>query len=627
MTGQLVSATIVELKAHPPFDGMAPADLEFLASRLKVAYFAKGEAIVGPAAGVVTRLYIVKKGSVRSFATGPAPGVAAEALRTPGECFPIGALMGKRATQYDYSAAEDTFVYELDAIAFAQLLERSAHFRAYCTDYLASLVEQSRKAMRAYASESMAGSSGVLESLGSLLMREPVSCPPETSIRDVLATMRKEGVGSVVIAGPDGIPAGIFTQPDAVFRVALGGVALSSPVSSVMTANPVTLPAEAPRFEAALLMARHGIRHIVVVRDGRLSGVVSERDLFALQRVSLRRIAQRIRGGTTIGALRESAERIKDIVHNLVAQGLGTEQVTQVISSLNDLLVEQLARNVAGRRGLEGGWCWLALGSEGRSEQTLATDQDNALILAGEGAAAPSQGEMLAFADEINRALDACGFPLCRGDIMARNPKWCLTLAQWKEEFSGWIRNPVPQALLESAIFFDFRSVVGDARLAGELRLAVVAQASRNKAFLRAMAENALQVAPPLGLLRNFVTDDTPEFRGTIDLKKFGVRPFVDAARVFSLAAGESQTSTVARIRTAGRSGSLPRAEADSAVAAFLFLQSLRLRHQFIDGKPSAGFENRVAPAGLNELDRRVLREAFRQQAKLQERLRMDYAL
>ncbi len=627
MTGPLVRATIGELKAHPPFDGMAPADLDFLASKLKVAYFAKGEEIVGPGAGVVTRLCIVKKGAVRSVVAGPAPRAAAEAFRTPGECFPIGALIGKRATQYSYRAEEDTFVYELDAADFEAVLERSAHFRRYCTDYLASLVEQSRREMRAYASENMAGSSDMLEPLDGLITRPPVSCAPATSVGEVLATMRRQAVGSVVIAGPDGIPAGIFTQPDAVFRVALGGVALSTPVSEVMSPHPVTLRAEAPRFEAALLMARHGIRHIVVVRDGRLSGVVSERDLFALQRVSLQRIAQRIRGGSTTEALRETAGRIRQVVHHLVAQGLGTEQVTQVISSLNDLLVEQLARNVAGRRGLGGGWCWIALGSEGRSEQTMATDQDNALILAGEGTEAPGREEMLAFADEINQALDACGFPLCKGNIMARNPKWCLTLAQWKDEFSGWIRNPVPQALLEAAIFFDFRSVVGDARLAGELRLEVVAQASGNKAFLRALAENALQAAPPIGLLRNFVTDDTPGFRGTIDLKKSGVRPFVDAARVLSLAAGESQTGTLARIRSAGRSGALPRAEADSAVAAFLFIQSLRLRHQFIDGTPLPGFENRIDPAGLNELDRRILREAFRQEAKLQARLRLDYAL
>lgn len=431
----------------------------------------------------------------------------------------------------------------------------------------------------------------------------------------------------MVVVDADGAPIGILTHPDVLERVALAGADLSARIDSVMTPEPFALPVDAPVFEAALAMARHGIRHVVLLKDGRLAGVVSERDLFALQRVSLRRTAERIRGGDSVEALREAAAGTRDLVRNLLAQGFGAEQITQVVSTLNDSLTQRLIEIVARRHQLPGRWCWIALGSEGRSEQTLSTDQDNALILDPAEGAAPDHAAFLAFAAEVNEGLDACGFPLCKGDIMARNPKWCLTLGEWRAGFSDWIRNTDPQALLNAAIFFDFRALAGDGGLAGELRETVLEQAAGTPAFLRGMTGNALQVKPPIGLFRNLVTDDSAEFPDTIDLKKFGTRPFVDAARIYALAHRISDTGTVARLRAAGEAGALPAEEASAAIEAFQFIQTLRVRHQYLKPQPRPGGENRVAPDSINALDRRILKEAFRQAGRLQDRIRLDYQL
>src|SRR5205085_2117416 len=194
---------------------------------------------------------------------------------------------------------------------------------------------------------------------------------------EVLKTMHGSRVGSMVIADSAEHPVGIFTQPDALARVALPGTPLGSPVSEVMTREPVTLEEDATLADAAIAMARRGIRHIVVTRHS-----------------------------------------------------------------------------------LPGPWCWLALGSEGRMEQTFATDQDNALIYTEPRAKAA----FLAFADEVNHGLAACGFPLCTGDVMARNPRWCLTPEEWLGLFGGWIERPEGEALLNASIFFDFRALAGDPR-------------------------------------------------------------------------------------------------------------------------------------------------------------------
>ena len=167
--------------------------------------------------------------------------------------------------------------------------------------------------------------------------------------------------------------------------------------------------------------------------------------------------------------------------------------------------------------------------------------------------------------------------------------------------FDDWIRNTDPQALLNASVFFDFRPLAGEARLAGALRSGMLAQTRAHRAFCRALAETALQTRPPLGLLADFSADE-------LDLKALGARPFVDAARVLALAAGSPETGTAARLRAAGEK---------NAIEAFHFVQTLRLRHA----------RNLVRRAELNDIDRRVLKEAFRQASALQSRLRLDFGL
>jgi CBS domain-containing protein len=383
-------------------------------------------------------------------------------------------------------------------------------------------------------------------------------------------------------------------MPDVLARVALPGAAPHTPIGELMTRSPVSLEEQATLADAALAMARHGIRHVVVTRDGRFAGVVSERDLFAHTRASLARTAERIRAAGTTPELAAAAADVRALAQQWLAHGVAAEQLTAMTSALNDALSRRLIELAAARHALPGTWCWLALGSEGRMEQTFVTDQDNALIAEG-GAQA-----LAAFADEVNRGLDACGFPLCKGDIMARNPRWRLDAQGWRAQFDGWIRNTQPEALLNASIFFDFRALAGDARLAGDLREAVLGHARANRAFLRAMTEVALRARPPLGLLRDFEGE-------ALDLKAAGARIFVDAARILALAAGSPETGTAARLRAAGEAAS---------VEAFHYVQGLRLR-----------YGNQVRSDALGAIDRRVLKEAFRQAALLQERLRLDFAL
>jgi len=219
-----------------------------------------------------------------------------------------------------------------------------------------------------------------------------------------------------------------------------------------------------------------------------------------------------------------------------------------------------------------------------------------------------------------------CGFPLCKGEIMASNPKWCLSLEEWKRAFSDWISGGTPESLLHASIFFDFRSLYGAEHLAEDLRQWLARVASDNTRFLHMMAANALNNRPPLGVVRDFVLGKG----NTLDLKLNGITPFVDAARIFGLAAGVTHTNTIQRLRLSASRMNLHESEIDAWINALLFIQVLRLRHHdesSAKGLSNDALDNKIDPERLNELDRRILKEAFRQARKLQARLAMEYHL
>ena len=438
--------------------------------------------------------------------------------------------------------------------------------------------------------------------------------------------MRAHRIGSVVIADPAGAPRGIFTLRDLVDRVMLETDALDQPISKVMTQDLYALPPDATAYEAALAMLRHGIRHVLVVEGERLVGIVSEKDLFSLQRVSMRQLAGAIREADDIEALVGFAHEIREHARKMLGQGVAPEPLTQFIASLNDLLTQRIIdlefRTISGQ---ELRYCWIALGSEGRYEQTFHTDQDNAIIFDGVPSVETVRAALLPCAERVNRALDRCGFPLCKGNIMAGNPRWCLSLAEWRERFANWIDTGEPEALLHGAIFFDFRALHGEGSLADTLRRWLMEHAQQTPRFLHQMAVNALQNRPPIGWLRDFITSDGEGHAHTIDLKLNGATLFTDAARIYSLAAGIAHTNTCERLRRFGVARKIDSREVRAWVDGFLYIQLVRLKQQQRDELRGVPLSNRVDPDELNAVERTTLREAFRQARTLQSRLALDY--
>ena len=464
--------------------------------------------------------------------------------------------------------------------------------------------------------------------LRSLVQRAPITCDAQRTLAEAAAMMRAERVGSVVVVDADARPVGIVTSHDMV-RVTAED-ARHKRLDEVMTRDPVSLPSHALAYEAAILMTSRAIRHILVMDEGRLVGVVSERDLFALQRLGLGEITTELRLTADIEALARLAAEIRKLTVLLVSQGVSPEQLTLFVSVLNDRLSQRVIEIVRKQFDLERiSWCWLAFGSEGRFEQTLSTDQDNGLVFAAHdgAAAAPTRARLLPFARRVNEALDACGFPLCKGNVMASNPALCLSLEEWHAKMGGWIEATSPKALMDAAICFDFRSLYGDATLAAALREWVSARIRSQPAFLRHMAQAALQAQPGLTRFGGFASGEGGGAHGSLNLKLQGARIFVDAARIHALALGVPQTNTADRLRAVRDARAMGELEVAAAVDAFYLLQRLRLEAQVLLPENEREAANRIAPAKLNRLEQMCLKEALRIARDLQKRLSLDYQL
>jgi len=602
---------------------MTPAELDFLAARLSLAFYPRNSVIADPQQGEARTFYIIKQGRVRGET---ADDDGAWEL-VAGECFPVGALLARRPVHTVHRAVEDSFCFELDRADFEQLLRDSPVFRDFCTRRLANLLDHAYRHTQAGMASAVADDVSLNAPLASLTRRAPVSCAPQTPLQAALRTMQAERVGSMIVVDAAARPLGIFTLRDLLARLAAGDIDLAAPIERVMTPKPMCLPPTAPAYEALLYMTRSGASHICVAQQERLVGVISERDLFGMQRVGLAQLARAIAGADDIDALRAVVADVHRLVDQMLAHGMAVEQLVLIIALLNDQLTRSAIDIVLANEGIDIPFTWLAFGSEGRREQTLKTDQDNGIVFRVSGGrdAAQTRAALLPVATKINHALAALGFPLCSGNVMASNPALCLDPGEWRERFRAWIEQPGPQALLNAATYFDMRPLHGDPAPADGLREAIRQWAPANPQFLRQLAQQALANTPPLGFMGDFRLDERDN--GTIDLKLKGAMPLIDGVRVLALAHGITETNSFARLHALTQQDAVPAHEAAAWHDALAFIMLLRLRHQRARQREGLSPDNHVRVDTLNELERRILKEAFRQARKLQARLAADYDL
>ena len=612
-----------QLMQSLPFSKMAQKDVDFFLTSSREAYFAPKEIILSAADGAPQYLYFIRQGRVSGRRD--TPGIEETAfLLDAGSLFSVGSAFANRPVSTTYSAVDDCFCLLFPVDAMLQLASQSIPFSEFLNNRIWGLLEESRVALRnAFASQALAEQS--LETrVGDLALKKPLTIGPNQSLREALTLIHEKNVGSILVVENNHTILGILTRYDVLARVTLRNLDLSAPISEVMSPDVKTVTVDDTAEEAGGLMSRFHIRHLPILDQGELVGIISERDLFSLQRLSLNSISSAIRRTDELTQLKKSAGDIRKFARNLIGQGVQARQLTTLISHLNDVLTARLIEIYAAKHQLNmTQFAWIALGSEGRSEQTIATDQDNALIFSDE-IPVSQRDSYLCFAREVNQALNDCGYPLCKGNIMASNPELCLTQSEWLVLFSRWIEQGSPQDLLKASIFFDLRALAGNADLLMPLQNYVRTKAAAIPRFIKLLADNSLNTRVPLNWFGGIESKEIDGHK-TIDLKLQGTAIMVGVARIYSLAHGIAATNTRERLAAVGRALNIPESESAAWITAFEFLQTQRLAVQIGEAGITSN-PNVVDIDKLNSVDRSILKEALLKARSLQQLLQFDYA-
>lgn len=435
---------------------------------------------------------------------------------------------------------------------------------------------------------------------------------------------------------------GILTERDVLVRVVAAGLdAAALPVTQVMTSPLITVRPGDLLIEAFSRMVRHGVRRLVLLDEaGAPAGLLGEGDMLAARGESPLALAAEINAATDENALARCFGRLQRLAARSVAEGIGSEAVGRLISEMHDRIMAQawglaLAGIKAQRGPAPARHAVFVLGSQARREQYLATDQDLALVFEGSGQEAEAW-----FADlggEMTRLLLALGFPPCPKNIMLDNPDWRRSRNAWLNMADLMADRPDAEGVVTASLLADLRPLPSPPGLDQEsgpepelglnLRADMAARFRNSALLLKCMAREAVRFAPPLGLFRGFSVKKDAEGRGSVDLKRGGVFPITQGAKVLALEHGLPETGTLERLRALARNGILPRPQAEGLCDACAFLQTLRMRGQAQALALGRQPDNAIRPEELGKLEGERLRAAFKLVAEFQDLLSGAYAL
>ncbi|GEO81802.1 putative nucleotidyltransferase substrate binding domain-containing protein [Pararhodospirillum oryzae] len=600
-----------------PFDLLAVEVLGEIAQALEIRYARRGTPLLVP--GDRARfLYIVRTGAVETRD----PQGELLARLGEGECFGVRALMHDGLALNHSHAIEDSLLYLLPAERFARLRQAHRQIDYYFAPQIGGRLPATSPAGQADPALGL-----MTVRVETMLGRAPVTLGPEAGVRDAARLMRDERVSCILVT-EDNRLVGIFTDRDLRNRVVADGLGMATPLSRVMSKHPVGIDASASAFDALLMMSRHNIRHLPVMRGATLAGCLTTTNLIKTQATSAVYLVGDLHKQETAEGMRAVLSALPDLVRSLVDSGASAHNVGHIVSTLTDAATTRLVRLAEKALGpAPVPYVWAAAGSQARHEQTALSDQDNCLILDDAYDEAAHGAYFTAFTRRVCDGLALCGYAHCPGGTMAMAAPWRLPLARWRQLFQGWIDEPEPKALMLASIFFDLRPVAGPAALFGALQTPVLEQARGSRVFQALMAGNALTHQPPLGFFRNLVLVRGGSNANRLDLKHTGVVPIIDLARVHALAAGVRAVNTQDRLKACAEAGSLSAEGAANLREALAFLGFIRLRHQvrqIQDGQP---VDNYVAPDSLSSFERAHLKDAFSVVKTMQSALAHTYQL
>ncbi len=628
----ILEDAIAFLKKVPPFQFLDDADLQAVARNLSMEFYPRYMVILKQDGSPSDALRIIKKGGVKIVLVSEDGGEIIIDYRGEGDTFGFLSMVGKDRVRTNVVAVDDTICYLLGQEMVLKLLDQHLSFtefflQSHITRYLDKTYREMQDKSMFYSS-----SDRILFTtrVGDLAIKNVVSTQEDTTVQEAAAIMSENRISSIIIMDRNKLPLGVLTDRDLREKIVAKGRDIGEKVKNIMSTTLIRVDAQDYCFEAVLKMIKYNIHHILVIKDGRLMGVITNHDLMMLQGTSPLSLTKDIESQQTIEGLVPVSKKINGIVGLLLKEGAKASNISKVFTEINDRLVRkvlELAERKLGPPPLA--YCWLVYGSEGRKEQTFKTDQDNGLIYADPGTddeARAAEEYFEKFSALVIESLVQCGFPPCPGGYMASNPKWRKPLSVWKEYFREWIYTPTSEAILLSAILFDFRGLHGDTVLSETLRGHLSETLKGHDIFLKRMADMAVMLHPPLGFFKTFVVEKTGEHKDELNLKFKCIAPFLDIVRLYSLEKGVPQTSTLERIDALMENHPVVKEFGEEMKQAFDFLILLRIHHQYEQIENGKEPDNFINPDALSNLEKRTLKETCQFLSRMQDAVTKQYS-
>lgn len=639
----IVERVAADLRKYPPFDTLGADLLEDLASSITVSYHDDGEIIFSKGDALKASAFMVMKGAVRLFDTIDGEEVLVD-MCDEGDIFGVRALVGGTNYLLCAQVAEESLVYDIPVEKIKRLIASdNGVSNFFAGEFAKSLQEMERTLTSAFSQRHQRFSQ---QSYSSFLEHEtlevqPVTsvmtCPPDITIREAAKIMADCNIGSILVASPANHPLGIITDTDLRKKVvAMAGAVNERPVNEIMSSPVYTITGGKTVADMVMLMVKTKLRHFCITEDGTpgspIAGMISEHDIITSEGNNPAVIMKEIMSAEGMEQLKIERDKAETLLGVYLGQNVAVHFITSIMTEINDAIIVRSIRMALDAMEAEGmkrpsvPFCWLSLGSEGRREQLLRTDQDNAIIYRD---APPEESESchqfyLELGRRVTGMLECAGFVRCPAEVMASNPQWCQPLSEWRRYFHQWIATPEPKAVMHSTIFFDFRPVEGDASLAGELKKGIFAEMEKGRGFLEFFAKNALQNPPPLGFFRNFLVEKSRDHANEFDIKSRAMMPLADAARVLAYELRIPDfLSTVERFQKIAVLDPPLKDLALEAASAYDFL--IRLRAE--NGLEQVSSGRYIKPESLNKLDRQMLRNVFSTIGHIQQTLNMRFQL
>lgn len=518
-----------------------------------------------------------------------------------GESFHIGGLNAERG---DVRALviEDALIYRLPDEAYQELRRANRAFDRHFS------TQRSRRLRRAARYQPEPNT--MLEPVRTVMSRDLLTVAPDASVQQVAKAMADRRVSSAFVVEGGGL-LGIVTDRDLRTRVLAQGRDVLSPVREIMTPDPESIDAGQSLFATTLLMTQRSYHHLPVFEDGELAGIVTTSDLILARRDDPVYLVQHISRQTSAAGIQELVSGMADLMVHWVNGGMPAQQVSQILTAISDAVAVRLITLAEEELGpAPAPWAWLAFGSQARAEQLLGADQDNGIVI-DDSVADEDLGWYRELATRVCDGLAACGYKYCPGGIMATTDQWRERLGAWQNTVRAWARTPTNDAVMRVSIFFDIRPLYGDFALASALQQVMLSQAGSNTIFQAALAANALDSRPPLGIFRRFVVDRDGEHRDSLDIKKRGVLPVTEIARLHALAHGLPEVNTEARLNAMAKAGHMTMMDSRNLSDALHYVQRVRMQHQCEQVLAGEKPDNYVNPRSLPRLAREQLRDAF----------------